>query len=107
MLVRQGLVVAILLVVGAIGCLRSFGPNLRPRGVHGELPVASPNETCMGCHESEADALARMRAAGRHPALAPAPAPAPASMPELGPPLVADWMVEEPRACIDCHRIRQ
>ena len=94
--VTSRLVAATLSFAGLLGCLSSFGPDLRPRGVHTELPAQSPNATCMGCHESEADALARMHAEGSSPA----------SMSESGPPLVADWMVEESRACVHCHRIR-
>lgn len=92
------LVAAALFFAGVLGCLRSFGPDLRPRGAHTDLPPASPNATCMSCHESEADALARMQAN--------ASSPKPASMSEHGPPLVADWMLREPEPCTHCHRIR-
>lgn len=90
------LVAAVFLVIGSLGCLRTFGPDLRPRGVHADLPAASPNETCMSCHESEAEALARMHATGSSPAHESQP----------GPPLVGDWMVEDSRSCTYCHRIR-
>lgn len=83
-----------LLVIGLLGCLRSFGPDLRPRGTHAELPAASPNATCMNCHESEADALARMQTKAHH-----------ASVSEPAP-LVADWMIAAPQPCTHCHRIR-
>jgi hypothetical protein len=79
-----------LLAVGLFACLRTFGPNLRSRGVH-ELPATSPNAVCMGCHESEAEALARLHAGGQ---VEPTP-------------LVADWMVDDPQPCTYCHRIRQ
>lgn len=88
---------AAFVVLGLLGCLRSFGPDLRARGTHAGLPANSPNETCpndicMGCHESEADALARMRAGD----VAESPAP-----------LVADWMLTAPQPCAHCHRIRE
>jgi hypothetical protein len=85
-------VAACLLAVGVLACLRTFGPNLRSRGVH-ELPATSPNAVCMGCHVSEAEALARLHAGE--------------PMPTHGPPLVADWMVEDPQPCTYCHGIRQ
>lgn len=86
---------AAFVVLGLLGCLRSFGPNLRARGTHASLPASSPNSTCMGCHESEADALARMNAAhGSHtPVVSESP-------------LVADWMITAPQPCTYCHRIR-
>jgi hypothetical protein len=83
---------AAFVVLGLLGCLRSFGPNLRARGTHASLPASNPNETCMDCHESEADALARMRAGD----VAESPAP-----------LVADWMLTAPQPCAHCHRIRE
>jgi hypothetical protein len=46
----------------------------------------------MDCHESEAEALARMRAGD----VAESPAP-----------LVADWMISDPQPCTHCHRIRE
>ena len=79
------------LVVGLLGCLRSFAPDLRPRGTHAGVPPSSPNATCMNCHESEADALARMHAKAPTGSAAP---------------LVADWMITTPQPCTHCHRIR-
>lgn len=97
---RLALCVTALLLFGLLGCLRAFGPDLRPRGAHAGLPVNSPNDTCMSCHESEADALARMRGQGREQAPWSAP-----MMDASGPPLVADWMIEAPQPCTHCHRI--
>jgi predicted lysophospholipase L1 biosynthesis ABC-type transport system permease subunit len=85
-----------LLAVGLLACLRTFGPDLRPRGAH-DLPVASPNAVCMGCHESEAEALARLHAGARVEPMQGSDAP----------PLVAEWMVDDPHPCTHCHRIRQ
>lgn len=90
--VRLAGCIAGFVVIGLLGCLRSFGPNLRPRGTHAGLPAASQNQTCMGCHESEADALARMNAT-KDMSASPAP-------------LVADWMITEAQPCTHCHRIR-
>jgi hypothetical protein len=85
-----------LLGLGVLGCLRAFGPDLRRAGVHAGLPAATAQESCMDCHESEADALARMQAADSRSAAS-----------ESGPPLVADWMITDLRPCTDCHRIRE
>ncbi len=88
-----------LLTLGLLGCLATFGPDLRARGVHGGLVSDAPNDTCMSCHESEADALARMNAAKA--------AGTPMKMSESGSPLVADWMVADERPCATCHRVRE
>lgn len=85
------LAVSCLLAVAALGCLRVFGPDLRATGVHAGVAPRVERETCMGCHEAEADALVRMKAGDHAPAAAP---------------LVADWMLAESRTCTDCHAIR-
>jgi hypothetical protein len=85
-----------LLALGLLACLRTFGPNLPSRGVH-ELPATSPNAVRMGCHESEAEALARLHAG--------APVEPMPKRGEERPPLVADWMVDDPQPCTYCHRI--
>lgn len=85
-------------LLGLLGCLRSFGPNLRPRGPHAGLPADSANALCMSCHESEADALARMQAHAsqghRYASASPTP-------------LVADWMIKAPQSCTHCHRVSE
>jgi hypothetical protein len=48
----------------------------------------------MGCHESEADALARMKTEPRVE-----------RMPD-GAPLVPDWMVTDKHPCVTCHVVR-
>lgn len=59
----------------------------------------------MGCHESEADALARMHGAASATIETRSET---RSGPGAGPaPLVADWMVADLRACTDCHRIHE
>lgn len=86
--------IALGLGVSLFGCLRAFGPDLLAKGPHAVVRPSSDPETCMGCHESEADAIARMRA---HPDSEPMSA---------GAPLVADWMVTEARTCVTCHVVR-
>lgn len=95
MLARSPRIVGAAWLVGAalLGCLRVFGPDLRTVGVHAGVRPGEPRETCMGCHESEADAIVRMREHG--PRAEPAHAP-----------LVADWMITESRECSVCHVIR-
>jgi len=71
-----------------LGCLPSFAPNLRAKGVHAGLDAGSGNDSCMGCHISEGEALAQKL---EGPAAAP---------------LVADWMLEDRRSCAQCHVLR-
>lgn len=95
------------LIAATLACLPAFAPGIRARAHHGGLSSASAADQCMGCHVSEAEALAKMRASPElgEPAQAAAhdlerdPEPEPA-------PLVADWMIDEPRACVECHRVR-
>jgi hypothetical protein len=95
-------IAAVLLAVGLLGCLRVFGPDLRPVGPHVGLSGAG---SCMDCHESEADAIVRI--AQETAKLSAAPPSHTPPKTELGPPLVADWMVAEARPCTDCHRVRR
>ena len=123
MFARRGVAIATLALAaavgGVLGCLQVFGPDLRARGAHGGVPEAAPADACMGCHESEADALARLAAAkaaelaahdSAHVTASPhdhsTPTSSPASSMAAGPPLVADWMVADERACTACHRVR-
>jgi hypothetical protein len=85
--------------VSLLGCLAAFGPDLRPRGPHAAVGRSSESQICMDCHESEADALARMKA---HP-----PAAEPhAELVPAGAPIVPDWMVADARPCVSCHVVR-
>jgi hypothetical protein len=135
-LAASGLLALLALFGGILGCLRVFGPDLRARGVHASVPSdaeTQPDQVavgCMGCHEAEADALARMEAAKQaaerpaphahahggevHIHADPAAPPTTMTMTTMtmtmamtGPPLVADWMVADSRACTDCHRVRR
>lgn len=85
--------------VSLLGCLAAFGPDLRSKGPHAAVRPSSESQICMGCHESEADALARMKthpqASEPHAELAPADAP-----------IVPDWMVADARPCVSCHVVR-
>lgn len=78
------MLVAVVIVTGA--CLPVFAPNIRAAGVHAGVSGSSDSPTCMGCHTSERDAMALGE-----------PTEAP---------IVADWMLAEPRTCVDCHRAR-
>ncbi|WP_146155778.1 hypothetical protein [Enhygromyxa salina] len=80
-----------LLAAGLLGCLRAFGPDLHTRGIHAGVTPADTRDTCMTCHESETDALARMKG----PKAGPADAP-----------IVGDWMMAEARECTVCHVVR-
>ncbi len=83
---------------GLAGCLSAFAPGLRARGPHTgiDLPSATSDD-CMGCHESEGEALARIESAN---------ADAGPTLNPDGPPLVADWMVDDTHSCVECHRPR-
>lgn len=85
---------AIGLGICMFGCLRAFGPDLRRKGPHASVRSTSDAAVCMSCHESEADALARMRTQPK------------AEPMSAGPPLVADWMITEERTCVTCHVVR-
>jgi hypothetical protein len=80
----------VLALAGSLGCLPVFGPDLRPRGHHAGLESGTPRDGCMGCHVDEHQAIAS-GVDEDHPAPAP---------------IVADWMLEDPRECVTCHRLR-
>ncbi|NVB40414.1 hypothetical protein G6O69_21420 [Pseudenhygromyxa sp. WMMC2535] len=84
----RSLAALVLLALGGLGCLSSFAPNLRARGVHEALHPQTTGEVCMGCHVSERDALAQPDT----PTAAP---------------IVADWMLADERSCTGCHRVRE
>ena len=76
---------ALALALATIACLPTFAPKLAPDDVHAGLSATSEAEVCMGCHVSESEALRSGPSAA---------------------PIVADWMLDEPRECTDCHAIR-
>lgn len=76
-------------MLGSLGCLRAFGPDLRARDHHAGLAQAAAVGSCMDCHVSEPEAIA-MGVDEHHPAPAP---------------IVAPWMIEDERECVVCHRV--
>ena len=83
----------VLVLVALLGCLRAFGPDLRPTGSHAAMGSTSDSDACMSCHESEAEALARIQAHGHAHGMSEVP-------------LVPDWMVTDERSCVACHVVR-
>lgn len=81
------------------GCLTTLAPNIRAKGIHDIVTPAATRDTCLSCHETEADAIVRMER------LAHAGKPVPPPR-EGDAPLVQDWMVEDKRSCVDCHHVR-
>ena len=73
------------LTLATIACLPAFAPKLTPDDVHADLSAASEADACMSCHVSESEALREGPSAA---------------------PIVADWMLDEPRGCTDCHALR-
>ncbi len=83
------------------GCLSAYAPAITPRDHHEGL-VAGDGGTCMNCHELESSMAARMQGMdevtlARH---------LDAMAQSDDPPLVQDWMIEDPRGCLDCHGLR-
>ncbi|MCA9691981.1 MAG: hypothetical protein KC636_20435 [Myxococcales bacterium] len=100
--VGLALIGAASLAVAGLGCLASFAPSLRARGPHEHLRTGDEAALCMGCHEQESAAahrLAQLAPAERERAIA-------AAMAGEGAPLVRDWMIEDPRGCLECHALR-
>ncbi|MCB9749319.1 MAG: hypothetical protein H6713_04840 [Myxococcales bacterium] len=87
---------------GLLGCIATLAPNVRARDHHASLEPRSTWDDCSACHELEsvmAHRLEHMSPRARAGAEAQA-------MRGGGAPLVRDWMAEEPRGCLDCHRLR-
>ncbi|EDM73855.1 hypothetical protein PPSIR1_09410 [Plesiocystis pacifica SIR-1] len=118
-----GLALGTLTLALVAGCLSAFAPPLRTRGRphHEALRPDSSTKTCMGCHRSEAEALAAQQRAALGPKHGHAldhgeghdhdhgassdhahehDAPKPDDAP-----LVADWMLADERSCLGCHRL--
>jgi hypothetical protein len=87
---RSAAVLGVLAVAGALACLPAFGPDLRPRRHHAGIETSASAADCMSCHVDERQAIA-IGVDEDHPAPAP---------------IVADWMLEDRRECVDCHRVR-
>ncbi len=94
---------AALPLLGLVGaCLTTFAPGIRPVSVHANMTASTPNDTCMGCHEAEQDVLATLQAAPEDERARQMRA----RMEGQGASLVAQWMLDHPRACASCHEPR-
>jgi hypothetical protein len=84
------------------GCIQVYAPALRRGDHHAGIDMATPDERCFGCHEPETDAMARLMdlsASARQREMD-------RMMGDGGASLVAKWMVDDPRGCVQCHGIR-
>ncbi|MGB1016585.1 MAG: hypothetical protein ACPG4T_20780 [Nannocystaceae bacterium] len=79
--------------------MTTLAPNIRAKGVHDIVTPAATRATCLGCHETEAEAVVRIERLAH--AGKPAPTPGPGDAP-----LVQDWMAQDKKGCVDCHRVR-
>ena len=90
------------LLGGLVGCLTTLGPDIRRSWPHAGMTRAATRGDCLGCHETESHMRMRMQAMK--------PAEMAAHMQYITtvvhPPLVQDWMVQEPRDCVVCHAVR-
>ncbi|MCB9703582.1 MAG: hypothetical protein H6711_16935 [Myxococcales bacterium] len=82
------------------GCLASFAPPIRPVDHHAGIEADAGRQSCLACHDLESTMAARMRGMTGDALAAHLEAMA------SEPPLVQDWMVEDRRSCVDCHRVR-
>jgi len=93
------------LVLAAIsGCLSAYAPPIAPVDHHASVEAADGRggDGCLDCHELESSMAERMRtmdaqALAQHMEAMEASDDAP---------LVQDWMIEDPRGCLECHRLR-
>ncbi len=96
------LCVAGLLGAGAGGCITAFAPNIRREEHHTNMTTASTRGDCLGCHETESHMVARMKGMAADDLAQ--------HMREMQtivrPSLVQDWMVQERRGCVECHRVK-
>jgi hypothetical protein len=90
-----------LLLAAISGCLSAYAPAIVPRDHHEGL-LASDGGACMSCHELESAMAEHMR--GMDEATLAEHVEAMATSDD--PPLVQDWMIEDPRGCLECHRLR-
>lgn len=99
------LALALAAAVGlASGCLRALAPSIRRADHHEHLTRDDRRDACLACHDLESAMAAAMAAM---------PPEARAAHTEAmmagdgGAPLVQDWMAEDPRECLACHRLRE
>ena len=86
-----------------LGCITTLAPNIRARAHHETLESRARWDDCNACHEQEsvmAHRLSHMSPRAR------AAAEARAARGE-GAPLVRDWMVEDDRGCLECHKLTE
>ena len=85
------------------GCITAYAPALRPGDHHAGIDISTPNETCLDCHEPETAAISRLMEL-----------PPSARQREMdrmmgqgGATLVAQWMIDDARGCVECHGLRR
>ncbi len=93
---------ALFLGGAASGCLTQLGPDIRPHGYHDEIAATDPDDDCLVCHEPELSAQKRLMAMNE----ARRQASMEWMMREGGAALVAQWMIDDPRGCQECHALR-
>lgn len=96
------MIAAALVLSATAGCLSAYAPAITPRAHHSGIDIIDGDDSCMSCHELESSMAERMSTMdpamlGRH---------LEAMETSDDPPLVQDWMVEENRGCLACHRLR-
>lgn len=86
----------------ASGCLLHLGPDIHPRGYHRDIAATDPDDDCLVCHEPELAAQKRLMAmteARREESMQ-------WMIRKGGAALVAQWMIDDPRGCQECHALR-
>ncbi len=94
---------ALALSGATLGCITTLAPNVRARGHHESLEARARWDDCSACHEQEsvmAHRLSRMSPRARAAAEAQAARGG-------GAPLVRDWMVDDARGCLECHKLKE
>lgn len=86
------------------GCLRALAPSIRRADHHGHLAPDDRRDACLACHDLESVMAAQMAAMAPEARAAHAEA---MMAGDGGAPLVQDWMAEDPRECLACHRLRE
>ena len=95
------LIAGTLVFAAASGCLSAYAPAIVPRDHHEGLQQ-NDGGACMSCHELESAMAEHMKTMDG--------ATLAAHIEEMAtsddPPLVQDWMIEDSRGCLECHRLR-
>ncbi|HGG58040.1 MAG TPA: hypothetical protein ENK31_09625 [Nannocystis exedens] len=101
--VRPRLMIAAAFVLSATaGCLSAYAPAITARAHHSGIDIIDGDDSCMNCHELESSMAEKMAM------MDPATLSQHLETMETSddPPLVQDWMLEEDRSCLACHRLR-